>query len=174
MLSRKALLFVSADSAITSSCRASSMALKIAVSSSDIRRRAHDGALSSPWLHDASGAVSTPRLAVSTSAEPASSGTGCVSGKWTHRQWLMAWQPSTEGLSQLLGLFKASSRADNAQHRAIQQQLTDFNAIPDYNNYLVFIMNMTQEEGPVRQMAGLVLKNNIKEHWNGVHPQFKE
>ena len=86
----------------------------------------------------------------------------------------MAWQPSTEGLSQLLGLFKASSRADNAQHRAIQQQLTDFNAIPDYNNYLVFIMNMTQEEGPVRQMAGLVLKNNIKEHWNGVHPQFKE
>ena len=64
---------------------------------------------------------------------------------------MAGWQPSTEGLQQLLGLFKASARADNAQHRAIQQQLTDFNAIPDYNNYLVFILNMVQEEGQVRQ-----------------------
>ena len=86
----------------------------------------------------------------------------------------MAWQPSTEGLQQLLGLFKASAHADNAQHRAIQQQLTDFNAIPDYNNYLVFILNMVQEEGQVRQMAGLVLKNNVNNNWQSVHPQIRE
>ncbi|KAL1499861.1 hypothetical protein AB1Y20_012544 [Prymnesium parvum] len=85
-----------------------------------------------------------------------------------------AWQPSSEGLAQLLNLFKASARADNAQHRAIQQQLRDFNAIPDYNNYLVFILNMKQEEGQVRQLAGLVLKNNVKEHWASVSPQVRE
>lgn len=86
----------------------------------------------------------------------------------------MAWQPSNEGLLQLLGLFKASSGADNAQHRAIQQQLRDFNAVPDYNNYLVYILNMSNEEGHVRQLAGLVLKNNVKEHWESVSPQIRE
>ncbi|KAL3918041.1 MAG: hypothetical protein SGPRY_006160, partial [Prymnesium sp.] len=86
----------------------------------------------------------------------------------------MAWQPSSEGLAQLLGLFKASTRADNAQHRAIQQQLRDFNAVPDYNNYLVYILNMTSEDGQTRQLAGLVLKNNVKEHWHMVSPEIRE
>ena len=86
----------------------------------------------------------------------------------------MAWAPSPEGLQQLLGLFKASSSADNATHRAIQQQLTSFNAIPDYNNYLAYIFNqMRVEAGSVRQMAGLVLKNNVKEHWGNVHPDVQ-
>lgn len=86
----------------------------------------------------------------------------------------MSWAPSEEGLQQLVGLFKASVRADNAQHRAIQQQLTDFNVIPDYNNYLAYILNLHHEEGQIRQMAGLVLKNNVKEHWRTVHPSVRE
>ena len=41
----------------------------------------------------------------------------------------MSFAPSPEGVNQLLGLFRASQSADNAQHRAIQQQLTSFNAV---------------------------------------------
>jgi hypothetical protein len=37
------------------------------------------------------------------------------------------------------------------------QQLVNFNAVPDYNNYLVYILNGLKDENPsVRQMAGLV------------------
>ena len=39
--------------------------------------------------------------------------------------------------------------------------------MPDYNCYLVFILNqLRQEDQNVRQTAGLVLKNNVKEHWD--------
>ena len=47
---------------------------------------------------------------------------------------MAAFQPSAEGLNQLLTLFKASQSATNAQHRAIQQQLNDFNVIPGDNS----------------------------------------
>ncbi len=80
------------------------------------------------------------------------------------------WVPSAEGLQQLLALFKASQSASNAQHRAIQQQLVGFNVIPDYNSYLTFILNTHNEDDSVRQLAGLMLKNNIKDHWRNVQP----
>ena len=78
----------------------------------------------------------------------------------------MQWVPSHEGLHQLLAVLNASQSADNIRHRAIQQQLQDFNAIPDYNAYLAHILNQLKlEDGAVRQLAGLLLKNNIREHW---------
>ena len=85
------------------------------------------------------------------------------------------WQPSAEGLQQLLGLFRGSHSASNAQHKLIQAQLQQFNAVPDFNNYLVYILNqLKNEEGPVRQMAGLQLKNNVKQHWNHLAPEVQE
>jgi hypothetical protein len=37
------------------------------------------------------------------------------------------------------------------------QQLLNFNSVPDYNNYLVYILCCLKDENPsVRQMAGLV------------------
>ena len=59
---------------------------------------------------------------------------------------MAGWAPSAEGLAQLLGLFRTSHSANNAQHRAIQQQLTEFNVVPDYNNYLAHILNHMREE----------------------------
>ena len=45
----------------------------------------------------------------------------------------------------------------------------------DYNCYLCYIFNtMKQEPGPVRQMAGLVLKNNLKEHWASLAPEVQD
>ena len=88
---------------------------------------------------------------------------------------MAAFQPSAEGLNQLLTLFKASQSATNAQHRAIQQQLNDFNVIPEYNSYLAYILNVLKnEDGAVRQMAGLMLKNNVKEHWYSLQPGVQE
>ena len=87
----------------------------------------------------------------------------------------MAWQPTAEGLQQLLGLFKAAHGADNDAHRAIFDQLRSFNSVPDYNCYLAFILNqMRQEDASVRQTAGLVLKNNVKESWAAVAPEVKQ
>jgi hypothetical protein len=86
-----------------------------------------------------------------------------------------AWQPSAEGLGQLVQLLTSSQLADNRTHRAIQQQLTAFNAIPDFNNYLTYIFFALHDQpGAVRQMAGLVLKNNVKEHWDELHPSVQE
>ena len=88
---------------------------------------------------------------------------------------MAAWQPTAEGLQQLLGLFKATQGADNEQHRNIFEQLRSFNAVPDYNCYLAFILNqMRQEETAVRQTAGLVLKNNITQHWASVAPEVQQ
>ena len=85
-----------------------------------------------------------------------------------------AWVPSDEGLQQLLGLFRGSMSASNEQHRAIQQQLISFNAIPDYNSYLAYIFGQLKtEEGSVRQMAGLMLKNNVRQHWRNLHPDVQ-
>ena len=103
----------------------------------------------------------------------------CVRAPLTRMQATAAqpsvWSPVTEGLLQLLSLFKQSQSADNATHRSIQQQLTSFNAVPDYNCYLVHIFNVLRnEDGPVRQMAGLVLKNNVKEHWDALDRSVQE
>ena len=82
--------------------------------------------------------------------------------------------PSQDGVKQLLTLFKASQSADNAEHRAIQEQLNVFNSIPDFNAYLAYILNHSHEEGAVRQLAGLTLKNNIKNRWRGLSPSVQE
>ena len=88
---------------------------------------------------------------------------------------VVMWLPSQEGLQQLLTLFKASQSAGNTQHRAIQHQLKEFNAIPDYNSYLAYILNqLKHEDGAVRQLAGLMLKNNIKEHWLILAPEVQQ
>lgn len=85
-----------------------------------------------------------------------------------------AWVPSNDGLQQLLGLFRGAIQASNEQHRSIQQQLISFNAIPDYNAYLVYIMGQLKtEEGSVRQMAGLMLKNNVRQHWATLHAEVR-
>jgi len=45
----------------------------------------------------------------------------------------------------------------------------------EYNCYLCYIFNaLKSEAGPVRQMAGLVLKNNLKEHWDSLRPDVQE
>ena len=87
----------------------------------------------------------------------------------------MSWAPSAQGLRQLVELFRATASANNSQHRQIQQQLSDFNAIPDYCLYLAYILNQLRTEEPhVRQMAGLQLKNTCKQMWKTLTPEMQQ
>eukprot|EP00741_Cyanophora_paradoxa_P008025 tig00001239_g7764.t1 len=75
----------------------------------------------------------------------------------------MAWVPDQQGLANILQLLKDSRSPNNAVHRQIQAQLESFNAIPDFNKYLCFILvHMKSEAEDIRQMAGLLLKNNVR------------
>lgn len=49
------------------------------------------------------------------------------------------------------------------------------NAMPDINNYLMYLfMNMPNELDTVRATAGLVLKNNVRAGYMQMNPQVKE
>eukprot|EP00732_Lithocolla_globosa_P001503 Lithocolla_globosa_v1_NODE_763_length_3322_cov_30.849403.p1 type:complete len:909 gc:universal NODE_763_length_3322_cov_30.849403:3268-542(-) len=88
----------------------------------------------------------------------------------------MNWQPQPEGLSQILQLLRESQDPqNNSFHKQVQDKLNGFNSLPEYNNYLIYILTkMTQEEEGVRAMAGLLLKNNVRTYYDAFHPQVKE
>ncbi|KAL1921910.1 uncharacterized protein VTP21DRAFT_10552 [Calcarisporiella thermophila] len=77
----------------------------------------------------------------------------------------MDWKPQEQGLAELLQLLRLAVSPSNEQQPEVQQKLDSFNKIPDYNNYLAYILTqMPQEEPSMRSIAGLVLKNNIRLH----------
>ncbi|XP_046751407.1 transportin-1 [Diprion similis] len=84
----------------------------------------------------------------------------------------MAWQPQEEGLRQILTLLKESQSPDTATQRAVQQKLEELNKFPDFNNYLIFVLTkLTSEDEPTRSLSGLILKNNVKAHFNKFVPE---
>lgn len=87
----------------------------------------------------------------------------------------MAWQPQEEGLRQILKLLKESQSPDTATQRAVQQKLEELNKFPDFNNYLIFVLTkLTSEDEPTRSLSGLILKNNVKAHFQKFLPVVTE
>lgn len=83
----------------------------------------------------------------------------------------MEWTPQEEGLREILTLLKESQSPDTATQRAVQQKLELWNKYPDFNNYLMFVLTkMVQEDEPTRSLSGLILKNNVKTHYNTLVP----
>uniref|UniRef100_M4F875 Transportin-1 n=1 Tax=Brassica campestris TaxID=3711 RepID=M4F875_BRACM len=81
-----------------------------------------------------------------------------------------AWQPLNDGLTEICTLLEQqispSSAVDKSQ---IWKQLQHFSQIPDFNNYLVFILARAEGKSiEIRQAAGLLLKNNLK----GAYPSM--
>ncbi|KAG5406359.1 hypothetical protein IGI04_012478 [Brassica rapa subsp. trilocularis] len=78
---------------------------------------------------------------------------------------MAVWQPREDGLSEICALLEqqispSSAAVDKSQ---IWKQLQHFSQIPDFNNYLVFILVQAQGKSvEIRQAAGLLLKNNLK------------
>ncbi|KAK9728992.1 hypothetical protein K7432_000629 [Basidiobolus ranarum] len=87
----------------------------------------------------------------------------------------MNWTPRQEDLIQLLQLLRDSISSNNEVQTMVQQKLDSFNKIPDYNNYLIYILTqMPQEEASIRAIAGLLLKNNVRIHFMDIAPQVLE
>ena len=79
----------------------------------------------------------------------------------------MNWQPEQSGLQQILQLLRESQSSDNATQRAVQQKLEELNRYPDFNCYLIHVLTeLRSEDEATRSLAGLILKNNVKAHYN--------
>lgn len=84
----------------------------------------------------------------------------------------MNWQPDPVGLQNLMNLLKESTQVGVAKQ--IHQQLQQFNQIPDFNLYLLYILSQPHYEEYSRTVAGLLLKNNLLHNFGHLQPQFKQ
>ncbi|XP_050313589.1 transportin-1 isoform X2 [Anthonomus grandis grandis] len=83
----------------------------------------------------------------------------------------MDWTPREEGLRETLTLLRESQSPDTETQRAVQQKLEELNKFPDFNNYLMFVLTkLVSEDEPTRSLSGLILKNNVKTHFNNLQP----
>lgn len=86
----------------------------------------------------------------------------------------MEWHPSNEGLVQVTSLISESRSTVPGTQARVHEQLQACRRIPDFNNYLVYIfVRLKQEDQYIRTVAGLLLKNNIKEYYNGMLPEVR-
>ncbi|KAG7268197.1 hypothetical protein CRUP_029812, partial [Coryphaenoides rupestris] len=116
--------------------------------------------------------------------DPLSSSTSTSSGpavnertseRQTDKPILMEWQPDEQGLQQVLQLLKDSQSPNTATQRAVQQKLEQLNQFPDFNNYLIFVLTrLKTEDEPTRSLSGLILKNNVKAHYQNFPPTVAE
>lgn len=84
------------------------------------------------------------------------------------------WQPQEEGFREICGLLEQqiSPASDKSQ---IWNQLQHYSQFPDFNNYLAFILSRAQTKSvEVRQAAGLLLKNNLKNAYTSMPMANKE
>ncbi|PWN39074.1 ARM repeat-containing protein [Ceraceosorus guamensis] len=82
-----------------------------------------------------------------------------------------SWTPQQDGLSELLGLFRESQNPDRDVQIHIANRLETLRQIPDYANYLVYVLTqMPQEETNTRSIAGLILKNHILNYSQTLQP----
>ncbi|NXD60028.1 TNPO2 protein, partial [Corvus moneduloides] len=85
------------------------------------------------------------------------------------------WQPDEQGLQQVLQLLKDSQSPNTATQRVVQDKLKQLNQFPDFNNYLIFVLTrLKSEDEPTRSLSGLILKNNVKAHFQSFPPPVAE
>ncbi|ELU00071.1 hypothetical protein CAPTEDRAFT_126125 [Capitella teleta] len=86
-----------------------------------------------------------------------------------------SWQPEETGLQQILQLLRESQSPDTNTQRLVQQKLEELNNFPDFNNYLIFVLTkLVTEDEPTRSLSGLILKNNIRVHFEKFPPEVTE
>lgn len=84
------------------------------------------------------------------------------------------WQPEEAGLRQIIVLLKESQSPNTETQRAVQTKLEELNSFPDFNNYLTYVLTkLTSEDEPTRSLSGLILKNNVKAHYDAFPPNVK-
>ncbi|GMH45796.1 hypothetical protein BSKO_13759 [Bryopsis sp. KO-2023] len=87
---------------------------------------------------------------------------------------MVDWQPEQTGVQQICQLLAEYQKPGSNQEQ-IYQQLKQFNAIPDFNNYLAYILSAaTNFPVEVRQSAGLLLKNNMSGQYAAMSQQNRQ
>ncbi|GAA5807967.1 hypothetical protein MFLAVUS_001348 [Mucor flavus] len=82
---------------------------------------------------------------------------------------MMSWQPQQQSLRELLVLLRDAADPNNREQALINQRLLSFHNYPDYNAYLAYIlMKLKTQDMNTRMVAGLQLKNSIKNHFNTI------
>ncbi|KAG2237769.1 hypothetical protein INT48_009708, partial [Thamnidium elegans] len=82
---------------------------------------------------------------------------------------MMSWQPQQQSLRELLVLLRDAADPNNREQALINQRLLSFHNYPDYNAYLAYIlMKLKTQDMNTRMIAGLQLKNSIKNHFNTI------
>nr|PNR26375.1 hypothetical protein PHYPA_030950 [Physcomitrium patens] len=81
-----------------------------------------------------------------------------------------AWQPQEDGLKEICGLLE-QYRLPTVDQSRIWQQHQGCSQLPDFNNYLAFILCRAEGDAVnIRQAAGLLLKNNLKSNYQSIQP----
>eukprot|EP00879_Flechtneria_rotunda_P017533 GHRR01018382.1.p1 GENE.GHRR01018382.1~~GHRR01018382.1.p1 ORF type:complete len:732 (+),score=218.13 GHRR01018382.1:287-2482(+) len=85
----------------------------------------------------------------------------------------LVWQPQEAAYMQLCQLLSEFQKP-GANQALILQQLEQAKHVPDFNNYLSFIFSKSDNlPMEVRQSAGLLLKNNLKQQYAGLSEDFR-
>jgi transportin-1 len=81
-----------------------------------------------------------------------------------------SWRPQEEGLKEICGLLE-QYRLPTVDQSRIWQQHQRCSQLPDFNNYLAFILCRAEGDAVnIRQAAGLLLKNNLKSSYQLIQP----
>lgn len=76
----------------------------------------------------------------------------------------MAWQPSEQGLQEVLGMLRDTSSVDSEVQRNVAQRLEQLRFVPDFLAYLAHVLiHCTGEQDSHRAVAGLLLKNSLNQ-----------
>jgi len=87
----------------------------------------------------------------------------------------MSWQPNSSGLAQIIQLLKESQSPDTETQRQVQEKLEELNKFPDFNNYLIYVLTkLTDQDDATRSLAGLILKNNVRQQYSDFPPSVGE
>ncbi|TPX42334.1 hypothetical protein SeMB42_g05170 [Synchytrium endobioticum] len=83
-----------------------------------------------------------------------------------------SWQPTPDGLQQLMQILQGCTSSDATVRRQNTEALQSFERIPDFNNYLAYILTHVNTPDIVttniRTTAGLALKNNARVNYETI------
>ncbi|KAJ1866237.1 Transportin-2, partial [Coemansia sp. RSA 486] len=87
----------------------------------------------------------------------------------------MEWQPEPESLRQLIQLLNSTQSPDNEVQQQNNQRLEELRKVPDFINYLLFVLvAMKEESATARAVAGLLLKNSVRQDFGSIPPHVLE
>ncbi|WVN86972.1 uncharacterized protein L203_102147 [Cryptococcus depauperatus CBS 7841] len=76
----------------------------------------------------------------------------------------MSWQPSEQGLQEVLGMLRDTSSTDSEVQRNVANRLEQLRFVPDFLAYLAHVLiHCTTEQDSHRAVAGLLLKNAVNQ-----------